>query len=175
MGFLCSGLWDYRGWSHGRVHTARREDDGEYCIESKKYQRDPCPMVIHPKKEGASGLQRFRAEYTHVVRASQAEHGAMKKRWRRVLMMQPGRPKNAATKETLVPACLGKSLKDSCHSDLSSHVDEVDCETQLKQALCLGTFVAVATASPSTTKPPLTKPQRIFPSAWRGDTENKQG
>jgi hypothetical protein len=35
--------------------------------------------------------------------------GAMKKRWLRVLMMQPVRPKNAATKETLLPAGLSKS------------------------------------------------------------------
>src|SRR6059036_951060 len=58
--------------------------------------------------------------------------GAIKKRRLKVLMTEPAKPKNAATKETLLPAGLSKS--ESCDGDLARHFDEVDCETQLKQA-----------------------------------------
>ncbi len=66
-------------------------------------------MVIHLKKEERQRLQLFHAEYTQVVRASQDEQGAIKKRRLKVLMTQPVRPKNAASKEMLLPAGLSKS------------------------------------------------------------------
>jgi hypothetical protein len=59
---------------------------------------------------------------------------------------------------------LKQVVKESCHSDLARHFDEVDCETPLKQGpVRQYVLVAVAAASPSTTRLPLTKPRANIP------------
>jgi hypothetical protein len=58
---------------------------------------------------------------------------------------------------------LRQVIKESCHNDLARHFDEVDCETQLKQAPVVSMLVAVAAALPSTTRLPLTNPWANIP------------
>ena len=79
------------------------------CIESEEYQDDRGPMVMHLKKKERQRLQLFSAEYTQVVRASQDEQGGDEKKAAKSLDDAPAKPKNTATKETLLPAGLSKS------------------------------------------------------------------
>src|SRR6266478_6245743 len=91
-------------------------------------------MVIHPKKEERQRLQLFRAEYTQVVRASQDEQGGDEKEAAKSLDDATGEAQQRGNQRDAPARRLKQVIKESCHSDLAGHFDEVDCETQLKQA-----------------------------------------
>src|SRR5467141_218983 len=124
---------------HAQNPRQERGPDNEVarqeCIESEKYQGDRGPMVIHPKKEERQRLQLFRAEYTQVVRASQDEQGGNEKEAAKSLDDATGDAQERGKQRDAPARRLKQVIKESCHRDLARHFDEVDCETQLKQAL----------------------------------------
>src|SRR6266478_440219 len=91
-------------------------------------------MVIHPKKEEHQRLQLFPAEYSQVVRASQDEQGGDEKEAAKSLDDTTGEAQERGNQRDTPARRLKQVIKESCHSDLARHFDEVDCETQLKQA-----------------------------------------
>jgi hypothetical protein len=114
------------GGPHNEV--ARQE-----CIESEKHQCDCGAPVIYIEKEECQRLQLCRAEHTQIVRASQDEQGGNKKEAANSLDDATGEADERRKKREAPARRLKQVVKESCHSDLASHFDEVDCETPLKQ------------------------------------------
>src|SRR6266850_2074487 len=124
-------------WARCRRQNLIRADNEvavQERIEPEKCQGDPGAMVIHPKKEERQRLQLFHAEYTQVVRASQDEQGGDEKEAAKSLDDATGDAQERGNQRDAPARRLKQVIKESCHSDLAGHFDEVDCETQLKQA-----------------------------------------